>query len=409
MKLNRVLLILIVFSCIFLTGCAGETGVETKAFPIAIGVDVGDANDLKLTFQIAILNGSSGGGSSSQGSSDQSSSIISVDCATINSGITLVNSYISKKINLSHCKAIIISEELAYNGVNDVIFSLVNNIEIRPDCNIIISRCDAYDMLKNSKPIFESNPAKYYELILNSAEYTGYVEDLYLRSFYSSILSTTSQACAILGGINTEETHSDAPDSNFNLDDNYKADDTPIESKNNTEVLGTAVFREDKLVGELNNIETLCHLIITNNLEGATINMPNPFDFDTYISVYVHLNKATTNKVELVNNTPYIESNVFLTGNVSSLDSSIDLTDPQNLDTLNNYIDSYLEQNILSYLYKTSRGFNSDIAEFGKHLLPNYLTWEDWLESDWLNNYQNSFFSVDVHTEIQGGYLYTKI
>ena len=129
MKLNRVLLILIVFSCIFLTGCAGETGVETKAFPIAIGVDVGDANDLKLTFQIAILNGSSGGGSSSQGSSDQSSSIISVDCATINSGITLVNSYISKKINLSHCKAIIISEELAYNGVNDVIFSLVNNLE----------------------------------------------------------------------------------------------------------------------------------------------------------------------------------------------------------------------------------------------------------------------------------------
>lgn len=405
MKVNRILLVLIIFSSIFLTGCANEIGVETKAFPIAIGVDVGDENDLKLTFQIAILNGES----SSDESASQNTTIISVDCATINSGITLVNSYISKKINLSHCKAIIISEELAYSGVNDVLFSLVNNIEVRPDCNIIVSRCDAYDILKNSNPIFESNPAKYYELILNSAEYTGYVQDLYLRDFYSSILSTTSQACAILGGINTTSTHSDASYSKFNLDDNYKASDTPIESKNNAEVLGTAVFREDKLVGELNNLETLCHLIITDNLEGATITMPNPFNFDTYISVYINLNKSTDNSVTLINNTPYIESNIFLTGNVSSLDTSIDLTDPQNLDTLNDYINSYIEQNVLSYLYKTSRDFKSDIDEFGKYLLPNYLNWEDWLESDWLNNYQNSFFKVEVHTEIQGGYIYTKI
>ena len=41
---------------------------------------------------------------------------------------------------------------------------------------------------------------------------------------------------------------------------------TPIESKNNVESMGLAVFRGDKLVGELNNIETLCHLIITNDL-----------------------------------------------------------------------------------------------------------------------------------------------
>lgn len=115
-------------------------------------------------------------------------------------------------------------------------------MEVRPDCNVIISRCNASDFLEQSAPIFESNPAHYYELILNSTEYSGYVSDIYLYNFYSEILSTTSEACAILGGINTEETHIQDNDNINSLDGNYKADQTPIKSKNNVETIGTAVF-----------------------------------------------------------------------------------------------------------------------------------------------------------------------
>lgn len=148
--------------------------------------------------QVAKLNKDNSNGISSGSSASESSTVLSVDCSNIDSGISLINSYISKKINLSHCKAIIISEDFAYNGVSDVIFTLVNNIEVRPDCNVIISRCNAVDFLENSSPVFESDPANYYELILNSSEYSGYVADLFLYDFYESILSTTSQGCAIL-------------------------------------------------------------------------------------------------------------------------------------------------------------------------------------------------------------------
>lgn len=408
MKFKNLILITLLILCMFLlSGCNNANGIETKAYVIALGVDSGDTNTFKISFQIAVLNNSGSGSSSS--SPDQSSTIISVDCATLDSGIGLVNSYISKKVNLSHCKAIVLSEELAYNGISDIVYSFVNNIEIRPDCNVIISRSDAYDMLKNSKPIFESNVANYYELILNSSEYTGYIADLDLSNFHADLLSTTSEACAILGGINTEDTHSNAEAGSGNLDDNYMADDTPIQSKNKLEIMGTAVFRGDKLVGELTNLETLCHLIITNKLESATINLPNPFDFNATISVYISLNKPTKNSVEFINNFPYIESNVYLIGNISSIDGSIDLTNADNLKILNEYVNDYLETNISSYLYKTSHELKADIADFGRYVLPNYYTWDEWIDSDWLNNYQNSFFKVTVNTEIQGGYLYTKI
>ena len=182
-------------------------------------------------------------------SQSQESTITTVDCASIDSGLALINSYISKKINLSHCKAIIISEQLAYEGISEYIYTLANNIEVRPDCNIIITRCNAEDYLKNSSPTLESVSARYYEFILNSSEYTGYTENISLSKFYSSMLSTTTQAHAILGGINEKSTHKNYR--NLALSDKeaiYKAGETPIQTETGIENMGISVFNGDKLV-----------------------------------------------------------------------------------------------------------------------------------------------------------------
>lgn len=184
---------------------------------------------------------------------------------------------------------------------------------------------------------------------------------------------------------------------------------TPIESKNNVESMGLAVFRGNKLVGELNNLETLCHLIVTNDLKNATINVTNPFEPSNNISFYINLNKKTKKKVSLVNNYPFIECEIWLTGNIPTIYSSIDLSNEDCMNTLNKALSDNIEAHVLSYLYKTSKSLKSDIVGFGEYLLPQYSTWQDWLDSDWENNYQNSFFKVTVHSELQSGYLYNKL
>lgn len=168
-KKTIAVLLVLILCLLTLTGCYNAEGLETLAYAVAMGIDKGENNEIKISLQFAIPNNSDGGGGSSQ---SQNSTLTAVDCATIDSGIALVNSYISKKVNLSHCKAIIISEELAYEGISEYIYTIVNNLEIRPDCNIIISRCDAYDYLNNSEPTLETVSARYYEFILNSSEYT---------------------------------------------------------------------------------------------------------------------------------------------------------------------------------------------------------------------------------------------
>lgn len=406
-KIIAILLILVL--CLpFLTGCYDAVSIETLAYVIAVGIDKGENNNLKLSFQIAALSNASSndGGSSSQ---YKSASVISVDCSTIDHGINLINSYISKKINLSHCKAIIISEDLAYDGLSEYIFTFVNNIEVRPNCNVLISKCTANDFLNMFQPSLESVSARYYELILNSSSYSGYIDNIYLADFYEKILDTTSQASTLLVNINDKSLHTQDINSENKLNGNYLAGETPINSTSKTEIMGLTAFKEDKLVGELNNLETLCHLIVTNKLEKGIIVIPNPFNTQSNISLSIGLYRDTSISAELVNNFPYISCNISIKANVTSMDYTIDLSDSENLKFLEECLNEYLEENISSYLYKTSKEFKSDIVGFGRCFLPKYLTWLDWCDTDWLNNYENSTFKINVSSNVESGYLYTKI
>ncbi len=171
--------------------------------------------------------------------------------------------------------------------------------------------------------------------------------------------------------------------------------------------MGLAVFVGDKLVGELDNIEALSHLIVSNKLQNATITIQNPYDYNTDISIYISLAKDTKNTVEIINDYPYITCNVSISGYVLTLEDTLNLSDEETLQTLNSTVSSYLEYCIYSYLYKTSKDFSADIDNFGKHVLSDYLTLEEWEASDWLNNYENSFFKVNVDANILSGYLFS--
>lgn len=403
MRLKHFIVIIILFfNLIFLSGCYDANSVETLAYAVAIGIDCVEESVIKLTMQFAVPKTSDQSSSSSQAST---SNIIDVNCSTIDEGISLINSYISKKINLSHCKAIVFSEELAYNGLSDYILNLMNNAQVRPDCNIIISRCDAYYFLSNSVPTLESVPARYYELILNSTEYTGYTDSVYLTDFYERLLNNRCEPIAILGGVNTKNTQ-DAASSKSALGNAYKADETPLEAQNNIENMGLAVFSKDSLVGELNSIETLCHMIVSNKLKSATITIPNPNDSNKNISIDIYLKKSTKRNVKIINDYPYITINVWITGRALNINESIDLTNEKDVQVLNDAVSAYIKYCIYSYLYKTSKDFNTDIDDFSVDLINRYLTISDWEKADWLNNYENAFFKVNVYSNIISSNLF---
>lgn len=168
--------------------------IDDLAYLIALGIDVGDTNTLKVTFEFTMPN-SSGEGSSSEVAP---TIINSVDASSIDSAINLMNTHMSKEINLSHCKVVVFSEELASKGISKFIYSLMNKVQIRPDANIIVSKCPSKEFIENAQPSLENLVAKYYEIAPISSEYTGYTANLTLGDFFDTLTCQTCQPCAML-------------------------------------------------------------------------------------------------------------------------------------------------------------------------------------------------------------------
>jgi len=192
-KFIIVVILVIVIAIPFVSSYSVQS-IDDLAYLVALGIDVGESNTLKVTFQFTMPN-STGENSSSE---IAPTVLNSVEAASIDSAINLMNTYISKEINLSHCKILVFSEALASKGIEKQVYSLMNKIQIRPDTNVIISKTTAKDFIQNLKPNLEILVAKYYEIFPISSEYTGYTPNITLGTFFNRLTCSTCQPIAML-------------------------------------------------------------------------------------------------------------------------------------------------------------------------------------------------------------------
>jgi len=113
--------------------------------------------------------------------------------------------------------------------------------------------------------------------------------------------------------------------------------------------------------------------------------------------------------VHFANNFPFIQSHSNISADILSLNPNVDYSNPENIKLIEEATHTFLENNISSYLYKTSKEFRSDIAGFGRYARRHYWTIEEWRNSDWLNNYENSFFDVRVDVTVKGSHLFNRL
>ena len=486
MKVKNILIILlvIVITVFFLTNFSSIYTIDDYAYVIAMGLDNSDDSDLILSLQIAIPAGSSKGSESS--SSQSSSSIVStVKCKNINGGVNLINDYLGQKLNLSYCKAMVFSEDIAKKGIGNYICTATNDIEIRPSCDIIVSKCSALDYITNSKPLLENLSSKYYEIASSSQKDTGLTRTISLMSFYNRYYDSLCEPYAPLSSIeesnesgkanqtsqsnqanqdnqvdnsnqsnqasqanqlnqanqseqinsnasiNKKEAESNSEDAKNEvqgktLDSDKNSNDTngggsssssggksestskkDVEKDNTNAKIknqGLAIFKDDKLIGEISREETLCYMLVSGKLKDAVINVPSPFEDADYVSLNIS-SVHSKNKVEIKNGIPFITCNISLSARVLSSTKTSNYLSKENSLALEYATNSYLNANVTDFLYKTSKELKSDFIGFGRNAVRSFKTMDDWKNYDWLNKYQNSEFNVNVNTTVKSSYL----
>ena len=396
-----IILVLLIFVTAFSSSYV-SLRIDNLAFVVALGIDVADNNNLKVSFEFTDISSVSENGSTSE----SSSVINTVVSSSLDSAISMMNGFISKQLSLSHCKLIIFSEEFAQRGVSHEIYTLINNPQIRPSTNIVISKIDAESYIKYSEPALEHLESKYYEIFPSSSKYTGYTVNATIGDFFNGLVCETCEPFAILGGIN------DSSNSNSNASSNNAeaiSNATTLTGKRLTENIGVAVFKDDKLVGELNAIETLSFLLLKNSVDSFEVSIPNPnTQEEENIDIYLYHDVDTKINLDITNGAPHAKIDINLTGKISSVSNNSDYDDNNQLSTISNSVNNYLESIISSYLYRTSREFNSDINNIGRHGRSQFLTLNDYENFDWLENYKNCTFEVNVDTNVKSGFLITE-
>lgn len=419
------IILLIIFLCFSFTIHSGKD-LNEIAYVIAIGLDVGEANKLKLSLQISNPSASEKSEPGSNSSQSSDSIIESIECSSLNSGFNLFNSFLRKELNLSHCKVLVISENLANTDISEYLYTLMNNIEFRSDANIVVCKNSTEMFLKSSKPSLEQLSARYYESIPTSSEYTGYTANITFGDFFSAYTDSFTDPVAILAAINSKSSQNvltdvnsnsnlnvsgESTEKNFSIfsspakDSSYLAGQMPLNSQDTTENIGLAVFNNGKIVGELNGLETMIYLLMDNKLKSAQISIPNPYYPAETMDIKIKPNSNTKCSVDLVNGTPYIKINIDILTRLMTMDTGTDTLNEERVKKVEEYTNKYLKEHILSYLYRVSKDFKTDINGFGRFACKNFLVWDDWLNYNWLHKFESATFNVNVNSNFKSSYL----
>lgn len=318
-----------------------------------------------------------------------------------------MNTYIDKTVDLSHCKILLISEELAKTGISSILYSMINKLEIRPDCNIIISRIPDDEFIDESKPTMQDILSQFYNITTSTENISGYTENVTLNDFYSTLQDHSREPFAALGTIrNSKKQTSNSTDSSLNLDKVAKSI-TSTTNKPIVEILGLAIFKEDKLINSISGTETICHLILTNDIDTSTYSIPSPFDDNRMIDLSILLNDRTKIKVDIFNGSPFVSIDISVKSKILSLNSNNIKINPSIVSQIESSTEQYLTEQMYNYLYKTSKEFNSDISGIGRYAAKNFFTINDWYSYDWLRNYSSCTFNVNVDATMISGYILT--
>ena len=440
-------ILLVIFSNAFSASYTSRN-ISNLAYIFALGIDKGENAKMKISAQLSkIATSTGGGGSSGEGNNPI---LISCEANSIFSGINLLNTYIGKELNLAHCSVFVFSKEFAQDGISSEIYSLINNEEVRPSTNLVLSTCDAYDYLKNSNPNLERLTTKYYETFSITDRFTGYISNITIGNFYNTLASKDEEATAILGGLNSAaRSENSKSSSNSNKSDSSDTEKLSSESsgssnssnnssnessnqssqeqessiinpedltagtssasgKRGTENIGLAVFENDKFRGELTATETICHLLINNDLDSCIISIGNPIVESEKMELQLFPSKKTKITINIIDGIPHISIKLYLNADVMTLEQDIDYEIPETLEKISSTAKDYLKNEFDKYLNKVSKEYNCDIDEFYTKAIGHFATIPEWENFNWKEKFKNAVFNVDLDFNVTSSLLVTK-
>lgn len=386
---------------LLLQGCWGSQETDEIGYILLMGFDKGEENILKVTYQMAIPQPAEGG------EAGAATEIIEVEAASIYGAQQLISAFVSKHSILGHNRAIIVSEELAREGLSKYINPLVRSRDLRRTTFLMVVKGKAGEFIeKNKGLIFEKYPSRQVDIFMASSDLTGFIYESDIHSFYQCLKSPGQEATAALVAVQKEkedeeneigEKKSRSNEEKIKDEMAYLPGEIPRKGGNKIELIGQAVFKDDKLVGFLDGKETRYYQMLTGDFEKGIFSFPDPQEPDNNV-VVIEIIKRIHPKIRIksAENKTVIEVDIFLKGEILSIQSGKNYESGKLHQELENYIRTFIAHGATQLIKKTQEEYASDIFGFGEYTRKFFWTWSEWVNYDWLTQYP--YCEVKVQT-----------
>lgn len=399
--ITALLAILIITS--FFTACQDTQELGSWAYAFIIGVDKGVADKLRFTILIPTLKGqqASGGQGMQQQSGDYTS--ISIDCSTLYDGLDFIGTFLSRRVNYMHCKYFIIGEKLAKEGISSLMEEGRMARQIRLNMHVIVAKGEASDFIKAFNPALGTSIPKTLEGLIQGDDRTALIDDETYLDVLQNLKSTKSQATCALGAVNDFSAY--LPTGEVKTEKTESGDlypgQIPRKGGDPIEILGTAIFLGDRMVGELNANETRALLMVKDEFATASITIHDPLDNNLYVTLNTQKQKKPDIKVTVSGDKPVIDVKIFLEGSIINQQSEFEYQSEDLHSVLEKAFADYIIGNIAETI-KKCQALNSDIFGFGKIAAEQFWTIHAWDDYDWLSKFEDAQVNIGVNISIEG-------
>lgn len=332
--------------CFSLCGCYDSSEIEENAYVIAIGIDKGETEAYKYTFQVSNPL-ESGGSIGAEEKAQENSTSSDEKNKTVDNIVVEAEDYflardklkqlISKDVMMTHLKVIVLSFDVAKEDALKHGELLLHEREIRPGTSLCLSE-SAMGYLLSVNPTLEESTVRYYELFFRNRDVPS-APVTELREFVGR-----------------------------SLDSSY---DGVIPVVNADGLSGMGIFSNGIMKEIVNAEDGVTYKLLQGDLHGVAIE---------YMGKSYVVSSKGKPEMRITEKSPLIEISVCLKSDSPQI--------PHGFKEM-------LEARAEAFLYKTAYQ-NCDILGIGRHFKLSCITQRQWEDFNWDKTFPNCNFNVKI-------------
>ncbi|MDT8899930.1 Ger(x)C family spore germination protein [Anaeroselena agilis] len=395
----RLITLACLLAALLTAGCNGSQETDEVAFVLTVGIDAAPGGQLNVTYRVA--KPSALGGEGGKGGAGEISPILTINAPSLAVARDLLNSQTARAPSMVHVKVVVIGEELARKGIGDAIGPLLRFREFRGSMFIhVADGTTAEKLIRANKPPLEKLPTRWLEGMMSTSGETGYYPRTFLHDFYVRLKAGSGSPYATLSGIKTGKRPPSVEPAAGEKTGEYLPGEIDVRGGNPGQVIGTALFRGDKMVGKLTSEETRMLAMLTGEFRHGYITVEDPLQPKSSVNINLRPGRSPKIDVTLADGRVVIDVDIMLEGEVTSIGSGINYEDAGYNQQLEDQVSAVVRADI-EKLIRYTQQLGSDPVNFGKYLRSRFATYDEFRRFDFDGKYPAAEVSVRVTTQLR--------